>query len=77
MDSNTTFTFQLLYIRVNGLQYQGSRLGKSTANQDLQALSKVPASAGTRTAVFYSGFIVPEISWLPSFMNPHIYKCFW
>ena len=66
MDTTTTFTFLLLYPRVSGLQYQGSRLGNSTANQGLQALSKVSASAGTRTAVFYSVFILPKISWLLS-----------
>jgi hypothetical protein len=51
MDTTTTFTLLLLYPRVNGLQYQGSRLGNTTANQGLQALNTVPSSAGTRNAI--------------------------
>ena len=66
MDTTTTFTFRLIYPRVNGLHYQGSKLGNSTSNLDLQTLSTFPSSAGTRTAIFYSGFTLPRISWLPS-----------
>jgi len=76
MDTTTTFTFRLLYPRVNGIHDQGSRLGNSTANLGLKALSTVPASAGTRTAIFYSGFTLPKISRLLSIIYPHMYKKF-